>query len=261
MFYLKKIVLKKKEGVLGVVTLKRDADKTYIKITGAGDGNGLFISNGKEYAFYPLPLQKEVFTTLTGDLECGLLRGYELLSSGSTKGDNSVLSLPTHLSTWIDKERSMRKLRETPPTPPKSEQKPLPKAQPTPTPKKEEQPIPEKLIKAVEEEKKAQKSDFYSSIKKNLDEMFTCFPEERTLTRLIPTSKWARVDRSDGSYVVGLILDDATPAYVCYGMPGTADLTPPDNVKKYCQYLPTDDRSGYWIVFQDAKSGETLSKE
>lgn len=106
-------------------------------------------------------------------------------------------------------------------------------------------------------------AEFYCSVKQNLDEMFVVYPKDEVLERLIPDSTWVKVERKDGHYVVGLIRESATPRYVCYGVPSEIGNYPPDSMKKYCQWLPTtpDEQQGYWIVFQDANTGETLCEE
>ena len=115
----------------------------------------------------------------------------------------------------------------------------------------------------VEREPARDKAKFYCSVKPNLDEMFVVYPKDEILEHLIPDSTWVKVKREDGHYVVGLIRESATPRYVCYGVPSEIGNYPPDSMKKYCQWLPTtpDEQQGYWIVFQDANTGETLCEE
>lgn len=117
----------------------------------------------------------------------------------------------------------------------------------------------------LKEETKTNEDDsvahFYCSIKRTLDETFTCYPEVKRLMDLIPYSKWVEVRRDDNPYVVGLINDEERPLYVCYGVKGIEGHEPPDDIKKYCQWLPIDGYDGYWIIFQDAVTGETISHE
>lgn len=104
--------------------------------------------------------------------------------------------------------------------------------------------------------------EFYCSIKSHLDEMLTCYPRENTLTELIEESEWVKVERDDGYYAVGLIKNDNEPEYVCYGVPGKECDTPPDHLKSYCAFIPTNDNGdGYWTVFQDAKTGIAIKNE
>lgn len=114
--------------------------------------------------------------------------------------------------------------------------------------------------------KKSEKSsnvhEFYCSIKPNLDEMLTCYPREEKLCSLIDESSWVKVERDDGYYSVGLVKNNGAPEYICYAVPGREDDTPPDHLKDYCVWIPTDeDSNGYWTVFQDAKTGITIKKQ
>ena len=104
--------------------------------------------------------------------------------------------------------------------------------------------------------------DFYYSVKPALDEMFVCYPEEELLAKIIPDSNWVRVTCAGNScYVVGLMRIEGEVKYICYGVPASGDLTPPAELKDVCEWIPTGSSTdGYWMVFQDAVSGETLKK-
>lgn len=104
--------------------------------------------------------------------------------------------------------------------------------------------------------------EFYYSIKQALDEMFVCYPEEKTLEKLIPDSKWVSVTYgANSSYVVGTMQIDGVVKYICYGLPASADTVPPSDLSGICEWIPGEDRTtGYWVVFQDAVTGETLTR-
>ena len=60
---------------------------------------------------------------------------------------------------------------------------------------------------------------------------------------MIPGSKWVKVEYTEGEekghYIVGIIYDEqGAPMHICYGVPGQFALAPPDNLAKYCQWLP-----------------------
>lgn len=103
-------------------------------------------------------------------------------------------------------------------------------------------------------------SNFYLSVKPQIDEIFVCFPEEEILSNTVPNSKWARVDTSDGHYVVGLIFDGEGVAYICYGVPSERDLSPPKEIFDMAVWLDTDAENGkgYWVIYQDATTGKCL---
>lgn len=101
---------------------------------------------------------------------------------------------------------------------------------------------------------------FYLSVKPALDEMFVCYPEEKRLNEMIPDSSWVSVTCADNScYVVGLMRADGEVRYICYGVPSMSDLTPPDELASVCEWLPAEGESGYWVMFQDAMDGHTLT--
>lgn len=106
--------------------------------------------------------------------------------------------------------------------------------------------------------------NFYSSIKPQLDEMFVCYPRDEELENVIPNSKWIRVDTKSSFYVVGITYDLDEAEYVCYGVLGTYDVKPPLEIENLCSWVPADlsDKfgRGWWMIYQDAKSGKTVLK-
>ncbi len=107
---------------------------------------------------------------------------------------------------------------------------------------------------------------FYQQIKSQLDSLFNKYPQEQNLQNIIANSKWARIDydKENNYYVLGLIYDDNfnEVEYISYGMPSNDSSNPPEDLKEFAQWLPLEDSEtktkGYWIVYQDAKSGETI---
>ena len=107
-------------------------------------------------------------------------------------------------------------------------------------------------------------NEFYNMISEQIDELFVKYPREERLEKLIPESKWVKVDyENDGHiYVIGLIYENGVLQYVCYGVPGEFSIEPPKNLEKYSQWLPlnpsTPEGEGYWIMYQDADTGEAV---
>ena len=101
-------------------------------------------------------------------------------------------------------------------------------------------------------------SNFYLSVKPQIDELFVCFPESEELTKAVPNSRWVQVEAVDGFYVVGLVYDCDTVSYICYGVPSKESKTPPDEIKNLCVWLPISCENGYWIIYQDALTGKCL---
>ncbi|MBO5777400.1 MAG: hypothetical protein J6R34_03020, partial [Clostridia bacterium] len=103
-------------------------------------------------------------------------------------------------------------------------------------------------------------SNFYLSVKPQLDEIFVCYPEEEVLNGLVPNSSWVRINTPDGYYVVGLILDGDAVSYICYGVPSTDRNMPPTEIADFAVWLSLGggEGRGYWLIYQDALTGKCL---
>ena len=103
-------------------------------------------------------------------------------------------------------------------------------------------------------------SNFYLSVKPQLDEIFVCYPEEELLNNLVPNSKWAHISTTDGYYVVGLVLDGDSVSYICYGVPSTDRNMPPQEIADLAVWLSDggSEGKGYWLIYQDALTGKCL---
>ena len=103
-------------------------------------------------------------------------------------------------------------------------------------------------------------SNFYLSVKPQIDEIFVCYPEEEALNAVVPNSKWAHINTPDGYYVVGLILDGDVVSYICYGVPSVDRNLPPKEIADFAVWLPNGKNQceGYWIIYQDALTGKCL---
>lgn len=116
----------------------------------------------------------------------------------------------------------------------------------------------------TEKIEKEEEKTFYDDIKSQIEDLFLKHSKERELEELIPNSKWIRVDYENGTsyYVLGLIYENEEIAYIAYGLPARDNSFPPEDLKEYAQWLPilnrTPDVSGYWLVYQSAKSGESV---
>lgn len=104
---------------------------------------------------------------------------------------------------------------------------------------------------------------FYALIAEQLDELFETYPEEPILKNLIDNSKWIKIKKDDNKYyVVGIIFEDNDIKYICYGVPGNYNNEPPIELKEYSQWMPTDISNpydnGYWVMYQDANTGENI---
>lgn len=107
--------------------------------------------------------------------------------------------------------------------------------------------------------------EFYSMIADQLQELFDRYPPEQNLNSLVENSYWAKIDTDivNKHYVVGIIKDKNDEIkYICYGVPGNYNQQPPTEMKDYSQWLPTDVSDpytkGYWVMYQDANTGENI---
>ena len=60
-------------------------------------------------------------------------------------------------------------------------------------------------------------------------------------------------------YVLGLIYDGFDLKYICYGVPGEYENAPKHLGE--CQWLPLNPASpsdGYWVIYQDAATGDRV---
>lgn len=102
-------------------------------------------------------------------------------------------------------------------------------------------------------------NNFYYAVKPQIDELFVCYPEEKTLNEAVANSKWVHVQTSDDYYVVGLLFNDDEPSFICYGVPADSKQTPPSELENACVWLPVGDgEKGYWVIYQSARTGEIV---
>lgn len=104
---------------------------------------------------------------------------------------------------------------------------------------------------------------FYETVREQLKTVFLRGTRETELEKVLPFSRFARVNYSiDKYYVVGLIEDNGKPKYICYGVPGEY-LNPPEKLKSYASFVPLSlfnlHGNGYYVMFQSAATGEKIN--
>ena len=101
-------------------------------------------------------------------------------------------------------------------------------------------------------------------IAEQLDELFDKYPREKNLENLIDNSSWVKINHEEENkyYVVGIIYENDDIKYICYGVPGSYYNEPQSDLRAYSQWLPVDSMNpydnGYWVMYQDADSGENI---
>lgn len=111
--------------------------------------------------------------------------------------------------------------------------------------------------------KSNQNPPYYLTVKKELDDLFSRFPEEETLNRLSVNGKWVKVDYSPNKfYVVGVLYEENAPKYICYGVPSKYSIYPPKELLGFASFVPKSvfdlKGDGYFIMFQDAVTGKSI---
>lgn len=109
-------------------------------------------------------------------------------------------------------------------------------------------------------ESNAELLQFYKQIEKSLNALFSAYPNDEVLEGKIENSKFAKVDYENTGdfYSVGYISENGMPKYICYAIPCQAGSPPPKNMEEFSQYLPIDNLSAYYLMYQKASNGETI---
>ena len=121
---------------------------------------------------------------------------------------------------------------------------------------------------AFQDEKDAdfsQEMPYYFTAKKELDSLFDKFPSDESLIRYFPDSKWVKIYYSpEKFYLVGLVRENSSPKYICYGVPDRYSEKAPSALDGFCSFIPLSlfdlKGDGYWMIFQDAITGNCIKK-
>lgn len=108
--------------------------------------------------------------------------------------------------------------------------------------------------------------NFFEMVQAQVDELFSKSEHFTQLESLIEDTEWIKVpylSEDNDHYIVGKIFSEGEITHLCYGVPAeNKNVAPPINLAKYSQWLPLDvhnsDSAGYWIMYQDAQTGENL---
>lgn len=114
----------------------------------------------------------------------------------------------------------------------------------------------------VDEENGGDKGSYYERIKPQIERLFETFDEEKSLSEVVPDSRWVKIKYDgDDYYVVGIIYDKNRPLYVCYGVEGRYGEKP-EKIGDYCSFIPSSifnlKGDGYWVMYQSAITGKCL---
>lgn len=115
----------------------------------------------------------------------------------------------------------------------------------------------------VDEENSGEKGTYYERIKPQIERLFEEFNEEKSLSEVVPDSRWVKIKYDgDDYYVVGVIYGKNRPLYICYGVEGRYGEKP-EKIGDYCSFIPSSifnlKGDGYWVMYQSAITGKCLS--
>ena len=104
---------------------------------------------------------------------------------------------------------------------------------------------------------------FYQTVEQQLKELFYEYEEEKDLMRALPNSRFVKIHySSDKYYVTGVIYNEKTPKYICYGVPSAYQTSPPKSLDGVSCFVPLSvfepRGKGYYIIFQDASTGKCV---
>ena len=107
---------------------------------------------------------------------------------------------------------------------------------------------------------------FFDQVKEELQDLFLRFPTEESLEKCFYDSRFVKIQYSENKYyVVGVIKENRTEKYICYGVPAKYSKTPPKELAGYCSFIPKSIFNafgeGYWLMFQDALTGKCVHLE
>ena len=129
--------------------------------------------------------------------------------------------------------------------------------------KAEEKSTEETIIKEETQEKKSSAyPTILDSITPQFKYIFENYPQDETLNKLIPNSKFVKITENNEQYSIGAIYEDENMKYISYAIKSEYNTTPPAELGEHHQWLPLDAEDplseGYYLVFQDANDLKIL---
>lgn len=105
---------------------------------------------------------------------------------------------------------------------------------------------------------------FYESVKDDIESAFDLYEKDEYLSAVIPESNFVKVV-GEREFSFGIVKSGDKIKYVCYGVKGEYAKTPPEKLKGIASFVPKsiydDTGDGYWVIFQDAETGECIKTD
>ena len=97
----------------------------------------------------------------------------------------------------------------------------------------------------------------------DIDALFKNNPHDEVLEKAIEHSKFAKISQDDAEHFhsVGIIFskqDIEMPEYICFALPCTPSSPPPKDMEKYSQLIIIDNDVAYYLMYQNAQTGENI---
>lgn len=104
---------------------------------------------------------------------------------------------------------------------------------------------------------------FYREIKEELDELFSRYPKDESLSHAFSHGEWVRVKGTAEApeQLVGVVYENGKAKYICYAVPARDKNAPPEELKGAGFFIPaspfnTDE--GFFVLYQSAATGESI---
>jgi hypothetical protein len=107
---------------------------------------------------------------------------------------------------------------------------------------------------------------YYLSVKRELDQLFSKYPQDTTLCGAFSHSEWARLKGTakEPQYLVGALYENGKVKYICYALLAEDKDNPPEEIKNVCAFIPVSpllNAQGFFVIFQSAATGECVKPE
>ena len=107
---------------------------------------------------------------------------------------------------------------------------------------------------------------YYLSVKRELDELFSKYPQDKTLCGAFSHSEWVRLKGTvkEPQYLVGALYENGKVKYICYALLAEDKDNPPEEIKNVCAFVPVSpllNALGFFVIFQSAATGECVKPE
>ncbi|MBE5744172.1 MAG: hypothetical protein E7358_05610 [Clostridiales bacterium] len=109
---------------------------------------------------------------------------------------------------------------------------------------------------------KSQGGNFYDRVREKFEEVISSHKKDEEIKKIIPNSEFCKICYdNDRYYSVGRVFEGDKVKYVCYAVKGSYAQTP-NELKRFCKFIPISPflplSNGYYVIFQDAESGEII---